>query len=279
MATLTFAGAALALPPVWHVEEPGGGRITLFGSVHLLSDATRWRSPALDADLASAGAIWFEIPIDAASQAEAGQLALEKGMLPKGQTLDAVLPPELYARAAALAAREGLPGASLQRLRPWMAELTLSLLYFQKQGARADLGVEDQLSAAVPPGAQRGAFETVAGQIDLFADDPLPEQIASLRETLDEIDKDPAIYDRLAKAWSSGDVQGIEREAIEPMQQEDHGLYERLIVDRNRRFASRIAQLAHEGRNVFVVVGVGHLVGADGVPALLRQDGLKVEGP
>ncbi len=279
LGVLALSGTALAAPPVWHLEEPGGGKITLFGSVHLLSDATQWRNPALTADLAGAGAVWFEIPIDATAQAEAGQLALQKGLLPEGQTLSTVLPPDLYVRTLAVAQREGLPEAALQRMRPWMAELTLSLLYFQKQGARADLGVEEQLSAAAPHDADRGAFETVAGQIDLFADDPLPEQIASLSETLDEIGKDPDIFGRLARAWVDGDVQRIEHEALEPMKREDAALYDRLIVARNRRFAARIAQLAQQGRNVFVVVGVGHLVGADGVPALLRHDGFKVDGP
>jgi uncharacterized protein YbaP (TraB family) len=279
LGALALSGAALAAPPVWHLEEPGGGKITMFGSVHLLSDATQWRNPALSADLAGAGAVWFEIPIDATAQAEAGQLALQKGLLPQGQVLSAVLPHDLYVRTLAVAEREGLPEASLQRMRPWMAELTLSLLYFQKQGARSDLGVEEQLSASAPHGAERGAFETVAGQIDLFAYDPLPEQIASLRETLDELDTDPDIFGRLARAWADGDVKRIEHEALEPMKREDAALYDRLIVARNRRFAARIAQLAQQGRNVFVVVGVGHLVGPDGVPALLRQDGFKVEGP
>ena len=278
-ATLALAAPALADPPVWHVDEPGGARITLFGSVHLLSETTRWRTPALDADLAKAASIWFEVPIDGAAQSDAGRLALQKGLLPSPQTLQSVLPPELYARAVALAAREGLAEPALQRLQPWLAELTLSLLYFQKQGARADLGVEQQVAAIVPPTAERDAFETVAEQIDLFANDPLPEQVASLKETLDEIDSDPGIFERLARAWAAGDVRAIEREAIEPMQREDPRLYDRLIVARNRRFAARIAALAHEGRNVVVVVGVGHLVGGQGVPDLLRRQGLTVEGP
>jgi uncharacterized protein YbaP (TraB family) len=83
----------------------------------------------------------------------------------------------------------------------------------------------------------------------------------------------------MAKAWAAGDVRAVERDAIDPMKRDDHALYERLIVERNRRFAARIAQLAQEGRNVFVVVGVGHLIGSEGVPAMLRRDGLKVDGP
>jgi uncharacterized protein len=279
LGALLLSGTALAAPPVWHLKEPGGGKITLFGSVHLLSDATQWRNPALNADLAGAGAVWFEIPIDAEAQAEATQLAFQKGLLPDGQTLSAILPPDLYARALAQAKREDVPETALQRMQPWMAELTLSLKYFVKQGARPELGVEEQVAAAAPHQADRGAFETVAGQIDLFADDPLPDQVASLRETLDELDTDPDIFGRLARAWVDGDVKRIEHEALEPMKREDSALYDRLIVARNRRFAARIAQLAQQGRNVFVVVGVGHLVGPEGVPALLRQDGFKVDGP
>ena len=66
---------------------------------------------------------------------------------------------------------------------------------------------------------------------------------------------------------------------IAPMRKEDEALYRRVLVERNRRFADRIEQMAKGDRRIFVVVGVGHLVGPDGVPALLRRDGFKVEGP
>ena len=251
--------------------------VDLFGSIHLLSDATHWRTPALEAELAKADAVWFEIPLGGAAQADALSMMQAKGMLPVGQTLSSLLPPALEARVLALAVKEGLPPAVLDRMKPWLAELELTIVFYQRQGYREDLGVESQINTAAPRAAPRGAFETLAEQVDLFADDPIPEQVASLKETLDEIDADPGIFNRAADAWRRGDVKGVEREVIAPMRRQDEALYRRVLVDRNRRFTARIEQMVQGDKRIFV--GVGHLVGPDGVPAMLRRDGLKVEGP
>ncbi len=283
-ALLALAPPALADPPIWHVV---GGKtdITLFGSVHLLSADTTWLTPALAHDLAEADSIWFEIPIDAAGQAEAAKLALQRGLLPADQTLSATVGPAIWAKLERTARGVNLPPQSLQRLKPWLAELTLSVLAFQGQGARADLGVEQQLAKAAPPGTRREAFETIADQIGFFADGSMADQIDSLNETLDEIDDDPDEFKRLAADWARGDVRAIEAEALGPMKREAPKVYQRLLVDRNTRFAQRIEGLlrgedgASAPNHVLIVVGVGHLVGRDGVPALLRKDGFKVEGP
>ena len=275
----TVAGAARADPPLWRVEG-SHAQVDLFGSIHLLSDATRWKTPALEAELARAGAVWFEIPLGTDTQAEAAKLMQAKGLLPTGQTLSGLLPPALFQRVSALAAREGLSVEGLQHLQPWLAELELTVVFYQHQGYREDLGVEAQIDHAAPASATRGGFETLAEQVDIFADEPLAGQIASLKETLDEIDTDPGLFARAADAWKRGDVKAIEHEIVDPMRKDDADLYRRVLVDRNRRFADRIEAIARTGSgHVFVVVGVGHLVGPQGVPAMLRRDGFKVEGP
>jgi uncharacterized protein YbaP (TraB family) len=283
-AFLTAASPAFADPPIWRVHSAKTD-ITLFGSVHLLSADTTWLTPALAHDLADADAIWFEIPIDAAGQAQAGQLALQRGLLPADQTLSATVGPTTWAKVERTAQAVHLPPQTLQRLKPWLAELTLSVLDFQGQGARADLGVEQQLAKAAPPAARREAFETVAEQIGFFADAPMTEQIESLNETLDEIDHDPDEFRRLAADWARGDVHAIEVEALGPMRREAPDVYKRLLVDRNKRFVQRIEALlkgdggGQTAAHTLVVVGVGHLVGPDSVPALLRRDGYRVDGP
>ncbi len=284
LALLAAASPALADPPIWHVHS-GKADITLFGSVHLLSADTTWLTPALAHDLASADAIWFEIPIDAAGQAEAGQLALQRGLLTADQTLSATVGPAVWAKLERTAKAVNLPAQNLQRLKPWLAELTLSVLDFQGQGARADLGVEQQLAKDAPPTTRREAFETVAEQIGFFADAPMADQIESLNETLDEIQDDPDEFKRLAADWARGDVHAIEVEALGPMQREAPDVYKRLLVDRNKRFAARIEALLRGGTegptlsHILIVVGVGHLVGPDSVPTLLRKDGFQVQGP
>lgn len=279
MAAFAIAGSAHASPPVWHVRSPHA-EVTLFGSVHLLSADTSWKTPALLSAVARANQIWFEIPLDANAQAQAGAAALKRGLLPAGQALSSLLPPETEAKLDHLCTALGLPRANLERFQPWLAELTLTVLYFQSQGARTDLGVEEQLAAVAPQTAERDAFETIEQQIGFFADDPIPDQVASLKETLEEIETDPGTYERLAAAWARGDTRAIVREALDPVKREAPGVYRRLIAERNRRFATRIeAMLKDSPGRVLVVVGVGHLVGSDGVPALLRRNGFRVEGP
>jgi len=281
---LAIAAPALADPPIWHVRGAKTD-VTLFGSVHLLSADTTWLTPALAHDLSDADAIWFEIPIDAVGQAEAAQLALARGLLPADQTLSATVGPTVWAKLEHTARALKVPPQNLERLKPWLAELTLSVLAFQAEGARADLGVEQQLAKAAPPTTRREAFETIAEQIGFFADAPMADQIESLNETLDEIQDDPDEFKRLAADWARGDVQAIEDEALGPMKREAPDVYKRLLVERNKRFAQRIeAVLKGDGvhqpaTHILIVVGVGHLVGPDSVPALLRKDGLQVEGP
>ena len=280
---LTAASPTRADPPIWHVRG-AKAHVTLFGSVHLLSADTHWLTPALAQDLAEADDIWFEIPIDAAGQAEAGRLALQQGLLPAGETLSATVGPTVWAKLERTAAALHVPAQTFQRLKPWLAELTLSVLDFQGQGARSDLGVEQQLAKAAPPQTRRDAFETVAEQISFFADASMAEQIESLNETLDEIGDDPDEFKRLAADWARGDVHAIVAEALGPMQREAPDVYKRLLVDRNKRFVQRIEAMLRraDGQravHILIVVGVGHLVGPDSVPALLRKDGFAVQGP
>ena len=272
----TFARAD---PPVWRVSGPRV-QVELFGSIHLLSDSTLWKTPALMADLARVDALWFEIPLGASAQGEAARMMQAKGLLPAGQTLSSLLPPGLAARVRAQATREGLDPVKLERQKPWLVELELTVVFYLRQGYSEALGVESQVDAAVPASARREAFETLAEQVRLFADQPVREQVASLKETLDEIDTDPGTFARAADAWRRGDVKALQAEVVDPMRKEDEALYRRVLADRNRRFADRIEQIVRGGSGrVLVVVGAGHLIGPDGVPALLRRDGLRVDGP
>ena len=54
-------------------------------------------------------------------------------------------------------------------------------------------------------------------------------------------------------------------------------VHEILIVRRNHAMAARFAERLAAGAKPLMVVGAGHLVGEDGVPALLRARGLSVE--
>ena len=267
-----------AAPPIWRVHGPRG-EVVLFGSVHLLTPGLDWRSPELTAALAAADQVWFEIPMDGTSDAAVAKAVAPLSRLPKGQSLGQLLSAQGRARLDRVSRRYGLTPASLDGYRPWFAEVTLTLMDLRVHGASQGDGVEPSLAREAPPGAARRAFETPEQQVRFLADAPVAEQAASLEETLRQIEDEPDSFEVLQKAWLAGDTGWIEREAVAPLKKAAPEIYRRLVALRNRRWADRIELLLKSPDRAFIVVGVGHLVGPDSVPALLRRRGVKVEGP
>jgi uncharacterized protein YbaP (TraB family) len=278
LAALLAASAAQAQPPVWVVKD-ADSELVLFGSVHVLPPGLDWQPPALVRALADADDVWFELPVDASTEAETGRLATELGVLPPDQSLFKLLPAKDAQRLTRVAATYDVSPAVLDRLQPWLAEIALAGGAYRKAGADAASGVEKTISAAARPQAGRRAFETPAEQIAILSQAPRNEQIASLRQTMQEMETKPDQFGILVKAWVDGDVAALDREAIAEMRKVAPTLFRTLVTDRNVRWTRLLDQrLKGHGRTV-VVVGVGHLIGSGGVPARLRALGYSVTGP
>jgi uncharacterized protein YbaP (TraB family) len=277
LAALAFAGAAAAEPPIWIVRDHDS-ELVLFGSVHVLPQGLAWAPPALTAALKDADDLWFELPIDPATEAETSQLATANGVLGPDQSLLRMLGPKDGQRLLKLAATYGVAPELLDRLKPWFAEIALAAGQYRKVGANPGSGVEETI-AALAPQARREAFETPAEQIGLLSGGPLEEQLKSLRETMKEMEDKPDEYQVLVKAWIDGDIATLTHEALEPMKDTTPDLFRRLVSDRNARWTRTLDErLKGHGKTV-VVVGVGHLLGPGGVPARLRALGYSVTGP
>lgn len=270
--------AAWAKPAVWVVRD-ADSTIVLFGSVHLLPQNLDWRPPVLVDALAHADDIWFEVPMDDASRLEAARTAMAQGLLPKDESLSTLLSRRDAARLRRVAKTLNVPLKDLERLQPWLADVTLAAAQVQQYGGRTNEGVERALDREAPPTAERRAFETPAGQIALFSGAPRSAQIAGLADTLRAIEEEPKAFETIVRMWITGDVEGLSREAVLPLKAVSPTLYRALIQRRNAAWTRAIAErLAGSGETV-IVVGAGHLVGPDSVPALLRARGIKVEGP
>ena len=275
---LLAAGAAQAEPPMWTVRD-ADSELVLFGSVHVLPPGLAWEPAALTQALKTADDLWFELPMDPASSEEAGRLAAQSGVLAPGETLSDMLKPADRVRLARVAKQYGASLPLLDRLQPWLAEVALAEAAYRRAGGRTEYGVEQTVASSLSPAVRRRAFETPAEQIALFSGAPRSEQIASLRDTLAEMETRPSQFEALVQAWMSGDGAAIDREALQPLKRASPVIFKRFLTDRNARWLPVLRQrLAGSGRTV-VVVGVGHLVGKEGLPAQLRALGYSVEGP
>jgi uncharacterized protein YbaP (TraB family) len=94
-----------------------------------------------------------------------------------------------------------------------------------------------------------------------------------------DMETDPDQFTTLIHDWLAGDVAGLDREALGPLRKASPDLFRRIVSDRNQRWLSSLRRrLSGRGKTV-VVVGVGHLIGPEGLPARLRALGYSVKGP
>ena len=278
LALVLAANPTRARPPVWVVKSDHA-TVVLFGSLHVLPYGLDWLPPEVSEGLAKADDVWFELPMDAANQARVGELARDRGTYPTGESLSGALGAAQWARLTRDAAKVGLAPAALDRLRPWLADVVLSLALDGLDGASGANGVEARIAALTPSAARRRALETPEEQIELLAGAPPADQFAGLTSTFRDIEDKKHAYRRLVAAWIDGDLVRLQREVLDPLRIKTPILYDRLIRDRNRRWVAALQDRLSGGGTAVVIVGLGHLVGPDGVPAQLRARGLRVEGP
>jgi uncharacterized protein YbaP (TraB family) len=202
---------------------------------------------------------------------------LTTGMLPAGQSLDTVVSPVTLAAVNRRLETLGIPIEPLRRLKPWLLSLTLLGLEWQKAGFEADLGLDKHFYDQARSEAKTvQGLETVAFQVSRFDGMTMEEQDRLLAETLKELDTQQTAVTALADAWKAGDVPTVERLVLQDLRS-DPRLYQRMLVDRNRDWLPKLEALFARRGRAFVVVGAAHLIGPDGLLAMLRARGYTVE--
>ena len=161
-------------------------------------------------------------------------------------------------------------------MKPWMVSLTIQTLALQRIGFDPAFGIDKHFQDAASKAGKRFlALETAAEQIE-FLDRLSPKmQDQMLRESIESADAEQAEIKAIAAAWRAGDAAAVERLALESLKDAQE-VYQSLLVDRNRRWLPKIESCV-QGRSCFVVVGAAHLVGSEGLVALLKQRGYTVE--
>ena len=274
---LLFASAAAwAKPALWVVKD-ADTTIYLFGTVHLLPNDTDWRYPALDQALAASDSLTIEITDDDPVRMQA--LVLQYGLDP-AHPLSGKLSAAENATLAKAAQTVGVPGGvnTLQMMRPWLAGLTLAVAPLLKAGLDPAHGVDKLLKAQMlAAGKPVNGLETAEQQIRFLADLPAGVELEFLRSTLRDIDKGSAELTTLIDAWKHGDVAAIARIEDEDLAQHAPELYQRLLLQRNQAWATKIIAMLQKPGTFFIAVGAAHLAGPDSVQAQLETRGTSVK--
>lgn len=251
--------------------------VYLVGSVHLLTKDYYPLSPAIEAAFKDSDLLVEEADLAEMLSPDSQMLLLARGMLPANQSLDKVLSAATYALVSKRVADLGLPIEPLKRFKPWALALTLMGLEWQDAGFDAEFGLDKHFyDRAQADGKPVQGLETADYQISRFDEMTFEQQDRMLAETLKDVENEKANVAALADAWQAGDAATIERVVLGELK-DDRLIYERLLVERNRNWMPKIEALFSRRGRTFIVVGAAHLVGPDGLLAMLRARGYSIE--
>jgi uncharacterized protein YbaP (TraB family) len=277
VALLLVAATADAKTFAWKVTAKSGGVVYLVGSVHLLSSDLYPLEPPLESAYKDSDLLVEEVDMAELTDPASQMNLLGKAMLPSSTPLDKVVSPETYAMLTKRAAAAGLPVEAFKVLKPWMVALTLVQKEWQDAGFDPQLGLDKHFyDQAKADGKKTQGLETAEYQISRLDDMPMEQQERLLAESLKDLDAEKANMSRLVDSWRSGDAAAVERIVLSELKQEP-ALYQRLLVERNRNWLPQIEALFARPRHAMVVVGAAHLVGPDGLIAMLKAKGYTVE--
>lgn len=272
---LFWAGVAAADPAIWKASDEDSD-VWLFGSVHVLEEGTRWKTQTLEEILDSAAWFYYETPTDAEAQAEIAQLIGRYGVELGGKKLTDYLDEEQTELLSRVAADLGVPLSSLQQLKPWLANLTLQIMFLQKSGYQPGAGVELSL-APLTPDEQERFFETAEEQIGFFTGLSEEASVDALVAALHQVEEQPKLFDKLVDAWEAGDLETLNALFNDAMKEAGPEVYQALVVSRNEAWVEEILAMMAGEDDALITVGAGHMVGEAGVPALLEAEGITVE--
>ena len=265
-----------AKPAMWLVEKDQG-KTYFLGSFHLLPKNYNWYYGLVESSFASADELVLEIDLSNETTAEIQAMFIQNGFFTDDDNLKNHLDATRYEKMLTYAKKYmGQEEAAAQKMKPWFMAVNLSVLAIMSSGMDPNSGVDKYLAGQAQI-AQKpiSGLETPMAQMMALIDHPLDVQAAMLSETLDQLDNFKAVMNGYLDAWASGDGDRIASTMINDMRKYQ-GMYEALLVKRNKNWVAGLEGHINSGKTVFVVVGAAHLVGPDSVLKMLQDKGYQV---
>jgi len=200
---------------------------------------------------------------------------LRAGQYPSGDSLKNHVDPRTYEYLKRLFALMKVPESKFSRYRAWL--LALMLDSPGVGGFSQDLGVDEFITnRARANGKQIVGLESASEHNAVFAGLSEKQSEALLLVQFIPAGNTATGSDQLMSAWRRGDVEALARST--------HAAYadfpafgNRILSERNRRWAPKLDNFLKSGQTYFVVVGAAHLGGSDGLLALMRARNCKLE--
>jgi len=266
IAALPSSGPAHGL--LWEIGRKDSPPSYLFGTMHSEDPGVISLAPAVERAFTESRQVILEVKMDADALV-AGSAAM---LMTDGRQLSGIIGKDLFEQTSAALQTRGIPEVVAEYMKPWAAATALSMPA-PVTGQVLDMVLYQR---AQQEGKPLHGLETIAEQLEVFEGLPLDDQVALLRDAVEQVAGIDAIQAELLAAYKRQDLAAMMAINEAAMATGDQRLarefQRRLILDRNHRMAERMEPWLKQG-GVFIAVGALHLPGEQGLLRLLEQRG------
>ena len=257
---------------LWQVSGKGLKQPSyLFGTFHLMCKNDIHFSNQLTTAVNRADKVYMEIDMDDPATILGGMMLMT---MKDGKTLQ-----QLYSDADYKKIRQYFndslktPLSFIVRMKPFFLE---ALLYPKMMPCKLISGVEEELmKVAKTQKKEIKGLETMEFQAGVFDSIPYEEQAKELLQSIDSMASNKKSFNTMMQVYRNQQINEIENLFSKSESgMENH--QDLLLNNRNKNWVVQLKSIM-KTNPVFVAVGAGHLVGKQGLIALLRKEGYMVQ--
>lgn len=262
---------------LWKVQSKTN-TVYVLGSIHYLKKEIYPLDEKIEKAFDQSTNLGVEANVDNISKMDVQKL-VESAFYSGDDTLEKHLSPEAYELVKRQLTELGGSIEAANKYRPWFLALSLASIEIGKLGFDPNYGIDRYFLSKATEKKKIVELESLEYQINLFSSLSEKHQELFLLYTLKDIKVLEQELDKLIEAWTVGDVKGLESIVTKSVKEDKKlvPVYEKLVIERNRKMASKIEEYLKEKETFFVIVGAGHLVGNHGILELLKGKGFLLE--
>jgi uncharacterized protein YbaP (TraB family) len=261
---------------VWKITK-GDNSLFLGGTFHLLRSSDFPLPAEFDHAYDATSAVYFETDFKRIISPEMQQIVMQRGMFTDESTLETVLSAEAWAAVQDYCTKSGMQVAQLMKFRPWLFIMMVSVMELQKlevSQAGVDLHFFQRATAG---GRSLGELESFESHIDFVTGMGAGHESEMILQSLEDLKELPGQLGELLRAWREGDTATLDRLINGELRAKHPKIHASLIVERNNNWVAVLENLVATPEVEFVLAGVGHMAGPEGLLEQLKQRGYTVE--
>lgn len=261
--------------------------VYLLGSIHAADDNIYPLNDTIMSSYNESDYLAVEVDTVALTSNFELQIELAKKMLyTDGTTIKDYLEEDLYNKMVEFLQSKNSYNTLYDSYKPAFFESLFENIIITDAGMDANKGIDVHfLNLAKKNGKGILEIETAEFQYDMLLNNPIELDKLMIDGYVNDYESSVTEMKELYAAWKKGDVSELEKklfesdtsELTEEQIQMVNSYNQSLITDRNYGMVRALEQYMSENKNVFCVVGLGHVIGNEGIISLMEKKGYNIE--